>query len=321
VLSLDARNGDYLWDVEVFRQKGDAPRVHTKNSHASPTPLVHQGKLYVHFGHQGTACLDLRGKVVWRNSTLRYAPVHGNGGSPVVVDDLLVLSCDGADEPFVVALDLATGKERWRTPRQGDPVKKFSFSTPLVIEVNGQKQVVSPGSDEVSAFDPKTGKAIWTVRYDGYSVIPRPVYGHGLVFIGTGYDSPTVIAIRPNGKGDVTDSHVAWRVRKGAPHTPSLLLVGDELYMVSDRGIASCLDAKTGAVHWQERLGDDYSASPVHGDGRVYFQSENGKTTVVKAGKKFETLATNKLDERTLASFAAADGALFLRTAGHLYRL
>jgi outer membrane protein assembly factor BamB len=159
------------------------------------------------------------------------------------------------------------------------------------------------------------------IRYDGYSVIPRPVYGHGLVFIGTGYDSPTVIAIRPNGKGDVTDSHVAWRVRKGAPHTPSLLLVGDELYMVSDRGIASCLDAKTGAVHWQERLGDDYSASPVHGDGRVYFQSENGKTTVVKAGKKFETLATNKLDERTLASFAAADGALFLRTAGHLYRL
>src|SRR5262249_3128497 len=148
--------------------------------------------------------------------------------------------------------------------------KKFSFSTPLLITVNGQKQVISPGSNVVSALDPATGKEIWRVRYNGYSVIPRPGYGHGLVFIGNGYEAPTVMAIRPDGRGDVTDTHVAWTIRKNAPHTPSLLLMGDELYMVSDHGTASCVDAKTGKVHWQEQLERHYSASPLAAGGKIY---------------------------------------------------
>src|SRR5262249_10226845 len=260
-----------LWNEEVFVQPAGAPQPHRKNSHASPTPLVAGDRLYVHFGHQGTACLDLNGKVLWRN-VQRYSPVHGNGGTPVLGDGLLIFSCDGRDDPYVIALDAATGKEKWKTPRPGDAFKKFSFSTPLVIEVKGQKQVISPGSEQVNALDPKTGKILWTVKTDGYSVIPRPVYGHGLVFVGTGYDSPTLIAIRPDGSGDVTKTHVAWRMKRGAPHTPSPLLVGDELYIVSDNGTATCLEAKTGEVVWSERLAGPHSASPLFAGGKIYFQ-------------------------------------------------
>ncbi len=318
-LCLDIKDGKTLWNVEVFKETAGAPRPHGKNSHASPTPLIEGDRLYVHFGHQGTACLDLSGKVLWTN-VQRYTPVHGNGGTPVLVDGLLVFSCDGAADPYVVALDAGTGKERWKTPRHGNASRKFSFSTPLVIEVKGQKQLISAGSDQVTAFEPKTGKEIWTARYDGYSVIPRPVFGHGLVFVSTGYNTPVLLAIKPDGTGDVTKTHIAWKERGGAPHTPSPLLVGDELYIVSDDGTATCLDAKKGKVHWSERLDRTYSASPIFVDGRVYFQSEDGVTTVVKASKTFEEVAKNKLNEPTLASFAIADGALYLRTDKHLYR-
>jgi outer membrane protein assembly factor BamB len=321
-LCLDAKTGQTVWETKVFQQDGaKSPAIQGKNSHASPTPLVSGDRLYVHFGHQGTACLDLEGNVVWRNDTIKYAPVHGNGGTPIVVDDLLIFSCDGGDKRFVVALDRGTGQVRWQTDRDVNVVKKFSFSTPLLITVNGQKQVISPGSNVVSALDPATGKEIWRVRYNGYSVIPRPVYGHGLLFIVTGYDASTVMAIRPDGQGDVTDTHVAWTIRKNAPHTPSLLLLGEELYMVSDGGMASCVDAKTGKVHWQQPLERHYSASPLAADGKIYFQSEEGVGTVIKAGKQFEQVARNDLGEHALASFAAADGALFIRTEKGLYRI
>jgi outer membrane protein assembly factor BamB len=321
-LCLDAKKGKILWDKEVFRQDGSkAPGIHRKNSHASPTPLVYGGRLYVHFGHQGTACLDLTGKVLWKNKSFKYEPVHGNGGSPILVDNALVFSCDGGEEAFVVALNCKTGKVLWKTDRSVDAVKKFSFGTPLLITVKGQKQIISPGSNMVGAYDPKTGKEIWRVRYDGYSVIPRPVYGQGLLFICTGYNFPSLLAIRPDGKGDVTATHVAWTTRRAAPHTPSPVLVGSELYMVSDRGMATCLDAKTGRVHWQKRIGGDYSASPLYAGGKLYFLSEDGNGVVLQAGKEFKQLAKNVMDERTLASYAVADWALFLRTKTKLYRI
>jgi outer membrane protein assembly factor BamB len=319
---LDAKDGKILWSQEVFREDGSkAPRIHSKNSHASPTPIVSGTRLYVHFGHEGTACLDLSGKILW---TYRdpYPPVHGNGGSPILVDDLLVFSTDGKNERRLVALNAEDGKVRWKAKRSGTAPKNFSFSTALAITVNGKKQIISPSSNVVGAYDPGTGKEIWHVRYTGYSVIPRPVYGHGLVFLSTSYDSPTVLAIRPDGQGDVTDTHVKWSLKKGAPHTPSLLLIGEELYMVSDNGLASCVDAKTGKVHWSKRLsGKGYSASPIAAGGRVYFLAENGVGTVVKAGKTFELVSNNDIGERTLASYAVSDGALFLRTASKLYRL
>jgi outer membrane protein assembly factor BamB len=322
-LCLDAKTGKLLWEKEVFRQDGKkAPRIHEKNSHASPTPLTDGQRLYVHFGHQGTAALDLNGKVLWEQTGLRYEPVHGNGGAPVLVGDLLVFSSDGFDQQFVAALDRTTGKQVWKTDRDSDSFKKFSFGTPLVIAVKGKQQIVSPGAGAVCAYDPANGKEIWRVNYgDGYSVVPRPVFGLGLVFLSTGYDTPEFLAIRADGQGDVTKSHVAWSLKKGAPLTPSPLLVGDELYLVSDQGIASCLDARTGKVHWQERIGGAHSTSPLHADGKVYCQSEEGVGTILKAGKKFEVLARNSLGERTLASYAAVDGVLFIRTEKHLYRI
>ncbi len=321
-LCLDAGSGKVVWQKEVIRQAGArAPRIHGKNSHASPTPLVHDGRLYVHFGHQGTACLDLAGTLLWKNTDLTYRPVHGNGGSPVLVDGLLVINCDGGDQAFVAALDAKTGKLRWKTDRKTDARKKFSFGTPLVITAAGKKQIVSPGSNLVAGYDPATGAEIWRVRYDGYSLVPRPVYGHGLLFVCTGYDSPVLLAIRPDGRGDVTKTHVAWTVRRAVALTPSLLLDGDELYMIADSGIACCLDARTGKEVWRQRLRGHYSASPVLADGKIYFQSEEGDTTVIRAGKEFKELAKNSLGERTLASFAAVKGVLFIRGEKHLFRI
>ena len=233
----------------------------------------------------------------------------------------MVFHCDGGDRRFIVALDCNTGDVRWKTDRSDEADRKFSFSTPLLITVGDQKQIISPASDAVYAYDPLTGREIWRIRYGGYSVVPRPVYGHGLVFICTGYDTPSVSAIRLDGQGDVTETHLAWTMRKGVPHTPSLLLVGEELYMVSDSGMASCLEAKTGQVYWQQRIGGNYSASPLYADGKIYFQNEQGSAVVVKASRRFEQLAKNSLEERILASYAAVDGALFIRTEKNLYRI
>ncbi len=321
-LILDAKTGNTLQSVELFRQLGaTAPGIHTKNSHASPTPIIDGDRIYVHFGHQGTACLTTAGEIVWRNDTLRYRPVHGNGGSPALVGDHIIFSCDGAADPFIVALNKNTGDVVWRRERDTDAFKKFSFNTPLHIDVAGQSQLISLGSNRVRSYDPETGNEIWFASYDGYSVIPRPVAGHGMVFIATGYDRPSVMAIRVDGQGDVNDSHVAWTVTRAAPHTPSLLLVDDLLFMVSDSGILTCLDALMGEQVWQERIGGRYSASPVYAEGSIYLQNEAGDGLVVAAGREFRQVAENTVGERTLASYAIADGAIFVRGESHLFRI
>jgi outer membrane protein assembly factor BamB len=327
-ICLDAADGRIVWNIEALQAtEDDAKRLHPKNSLASPTPVVDGGRLFVHFGHMGTAALDLEGNVLWRQTSVDYSPVHGNGGSPALVDDLLVFGCDGADDPFLVALDRATGEVRWKTPRRTSSKKTFSFSTPLVIEAGGLKQIVSPASGLVGAYDPRNGHELWRVRYgDGYSVIPRPVISRGLLFLSSGFDRPAICAIRlPNSgdgeHGDLTDSHVVWRHGKGAPNTPSPIAVGDELYFVSDSGIASCLDSRSGKVHWTERLGGAFSASPVAVEGRLYFLGEAGTCHVIAAGTEFKRLATNELGEKTFASPALSDGTLFIRSEAHLWRI
>jgi outer membrane protein assembly factor BamB len=316
-LCLDERSGRLLHDVEVF-EKSDPGSIHKKNSHASPTPIVDGDRVYLHYGAHGTACISTQGEVLWRNEELIYEHRHGPGGSPVLYDDLLIISCDGTDVAFVVALDQQTGKIRWKSDRDGP----MAYSTPLVIRVGDQDQVVSTGGDQVVAYEPTTGKEIWRCRYDGYSGVPRPVYGHGLVFVCSGFNTPHLLAIRPDGKGDVTDTHVAWTLKAdGAPLNPSPVLVGDELYLASDRGIATCLDAKSGQRHWQQRLGGNFSASPLAADGRIYFLDEVGKTTVIKPGREFKELAVNQVDGRTLASFGVSGNALLVRSDTHLYRI
>ena len=279
-------------------------------------------RLYVHFGHLGTAALDLDGKVLWRNSDLKYNPVHGNGGTPALVDDALVFSCDGACNPFVVALKCSTGEQLWKTERKSDVPKKFSFSTPLVIEVKGQKQVVIPGPGAVCAYDPKDGKEVWRVRYGtGYSVIPRPVFGHGLLFLSSGFDSPSLLAIRPDGRGDVTKTHIAWTLRKAAPLTPSPCCPATSCTSFPTAASPAAWTPRPASRTGRNGSASQFSASPILADGKVYFLSEDGVGVVVKASPKFEVVAKNPMKERTLASYAVADGALYLRTEKNLYRI
>lgn len=323
-LCFDAQDGRVIWDTEVFcPDAANLAAMHQKNSPASGTPIIKADRLYVHFGHMGTAALDLAGQVLWRQTDLKYPPVHGTGSSPILVDGALVFSCDGGKDPFVAALDAATGAVRWKTPRNTTAKKSFSFSTPLAIQVKGATQIISPGPGFVGSYDLKDGREIWRVGYgEGYSVVPRPVFAHGLLFVSSSFDAAVLFAIKPDGAtGDATATNVAWSNRKAAPHSASALVLGDELYFVSDAGIATCADARTGAVHWSERLGGGFSASPFAAERRVYFQNEAGTGFVVKAGKTFELLAKNELGERSLASVAVADGALFIRTETQLWKI
>ena len=326
-LCLDLKTGKTVWDQEVFAGNHVSTQglLHSKNSHASPTPISDGKQLYVHFGTEGTAALDLAsGRVAWKMQDLAYVARHGSGGSPALVDGLLVVTCDGQDVDYVVALDTRNGKIAWKTDRTLELPRKFSFSTPLVIEVKGRKQIVCPGTGLVAAYEPKTGKEIWRVLYgDGYSVIPRPVFGHGLVYVCSGWGVPTLFAIRPTGTGDVTDTHVAWKQTSKAnvPHTPSILLIQDDLFLISDTGIASSLDARTGKLHYRKRIGGRYSASPTFADGKIYIQSEAGRGFVLKPGREFVELGRNQLQGRTFASYAVADNALFIRTETRLFRI
>jgi outer membrane protein assembly factor BamB len=317
-LAFDSESGREIVNAEVFRI-GGARLTNVKNSHASPTPIIDGDRVYVHFGALGTAALTTAGEIVWK-TRLPYESQHGNGGSPALHGDLLIISCDGSDTAFVIALDKKTGKTRWKTDRRY-PADQ-AYSTPLVIRVGDRDQVVSVGAYRAAAYDLQTGKEVWRVRYDdGFSNVPRPVAGHGLVYIATGFQQPSLLAVRPDGMGDITRTHVAWSLQRGAPLTPSPLIVGDELYIVSDIGIASCVDAKTGQPHWQQRLGGNYSASPVFADGRIYFQSEEGLTTTIAPGKAFRKLSTSQLDGAMLASMAVSGGSIFIRTDSHLYRI
>lgn len=323
-LCLDAADGRTIWDTEVFGGvPEEATKMHRKNSLASPTAIVTDDRLFVHFGHMGTAALDLAGKVLWRQSEVKYDPAHGTGSSPALVDGVLVFNCDGRAEPFVIALDAATGAIRWKTVRNSVAKNQFSFSTPLVIKADGATQVVSAGSGFVGGYAPGDGRELWRVTYgDGYSVVPRPSFAHGLLYVSSGFNNAILHAIRPDGaKGNATETNIAWTQIKGVPKSASMLVLGDEIYFVADNGIANCADARTGEIHWSERLAGGFSASPVAAEGRVYFQNETGAGYVIKAGKTYELLATNDIAEPTLASYAVADGALYLRSEKFLRKI
>ena len=318
-LAFDAATGQQVVNVEVFKVPSYRREINPKNSWASPTPVVDNGRVYVHFGADGTAALSASGEILWK-ARFDYQSQHGAGGSPIVYGDLLILNCDGSDAAFVIALDKHTGKVKWKTNR-GFPADQ-AYTTPLVIRAADRDQLISVGAFRARAYDPLTGKEIWRVRYDeGFSNVPRPVFAHGLVFIATGFQQPSLLAVRPDGTGDVTKTHIAWTLSRGAPLTPSPLVVADEIYIVNDGGIATCLDAKSGSLVWQQRLGGTYSASPVFADGRIYFHAEQGATTVIAPGRTFRRLAVNTLDGGLLASMAVSGGALFLRSDSHLYRI
>lgn len=322
LIILDANSGDLLKSVPLMEQTDEKSyRIHKKNSHASPTPIIDGDRVFVHFGYQGTACVDRDGNLIWKNRDLFFKPVHGNGGTPVLVDDKLIFTCDGASDPKVVALDAETGEVVWEVERPNDAKKKFSFCTPSLIIVEGKQQVIAPGSDCVLAIDPDNGNVIWQLLYTGYSVIPKPIYHNGLVFLSTSYDTPSMLAIDPTGSGDVTETHLKWSIKRNVPHTASMLAHEGLIYSVSDGGIAMCVDAQTGEVIYKKRVGGGFSASPVLVDNKIYYTNESGVTTVIATGREYKVLAENDLGERTLASAAIDGNALIMRTADAIYRI
>jgi outer membrane protein assembly factor BamB len=316
-LCLDRNTGELVHDVPVFNSSAPA-RLHPKNSHATPTPIIEGDRVYVHFGPFGTACLSTAGKVLWR-AEQGYAAAYGPSDSPVLHGDLLLVQCDGTDVRYTVALDKHTGAVRWEHSREG----RNSEATPLVIETAAGPQLVSSLAGRVLASDPATGKDLWwAAQGDNYAEVPRPVYGLGLVFTCGGFYDPVDTAIRPDGRGDVSESHVAWKLRHASvPQIASPLLVGDELYLASNSGIVTCLDAHTGKLHWRERLSGAFSASPIDAGGRIYLVNEDAKTFVLAAGPKFQRLAENQLEGAARDSPAAYDGAIYLRTDRFLYRI
>lgn len=322
-LCFELAGGKQVWERTVFEKAEGA--IHAKNSHASPTPVYAEGKLYVHFGHDGTAALNAGdGSILWTQTSLSYAPVHGNGGSPVVHDGKLIFSSDGQADPFIVALSTADGSVVWKTPRNVTVQRTFSFATPLLIEVKGKIQVISPASGAVIAYDPADGQEIWRFRYgEGYSVVPRPLHRDGVIYVCSGFNRAILYAVKTDGTGDVTDTHLVWQDDKTVPKESSPILVGDEIYFNDDKGILSCLDAATGKEHYRERLDGQggYSASPVFAGDHLYFHNGNGITTVVKPGKTFTKVAENQLGEYGLSSFAVVSDGFVIRTEGHLIRL
>ncbi len=319
-MALDAGTGELKWDREI-RKLESIPAIHSKNSHASPTPIVRDQAIYVHFGAMGTARLSRDGDIVWKNVELDYPHVHGCGGSPVLHEGKLFVICDGRKDPFVVALDAESGKIVWKQMRSIKGPISHSFGTPLVALVDGKAQLLAPGPDHLAAYDVSNGRELWHVRAAGWSVVPQPVIGHGMIFYNHDYDHPELLAVRLGGKGDITESHVEWRMQKGAPSTPTPLLVGDELFCVSDKGIASCIDARTGKHHWMERLGGNFSASPLFANNLVLFLDEVGHAYWVKPSKQFELIQRNEVNGRTFSTPAFTRNAMYLRTDQALLKI
>jgi outer membrane protein assembly factor BamB len=281
----------------------------------------------VHFGAHGTACLDTgSGQILWSRRDLPCNHYRGPGSSPILLDNLLIVHFDGSDVQYVVALDKSTGKTVWKTDRSTDFAGcegdfRKAFSTPIVIEVGGRRQLLSPGSEAAMAYDPATGAELWKVHFKGFSSTLRPLAWQNLVLIATGFGKSELWAVRPDGHGDVTDSHVVWKLRKGVPSKPSAAIWGDLLFMVHDNGLLSCVEVKTGRLVWQQHLHGQYSASLLAAEGRIYCFSQAGKTTVVEAGRSYKLLAENLLNDGFMASPAVTGRSLILRTEKRLLRI
>jgi outer membrane protein assembly factor BamB len=324
---LDRATGGMVLEVELFALENPAA-VNLLNSYATPTPVMEPGRLYCDFGTFGTACLEAdTGRVLWK----RQLPVdhhHGPGSSPILYKNLLILVRDGRDQQYIIALDKQTGQTVWKSDRPpiSTPIAEFrkSFSTPLVFEANGRTQMVVPGAQWLVAYEPETGREIWRVDDGrGETVAPRPVYGRGVVYLSTGVmgGRAQLWAVRVDGQGDVTRTHVAWKQQALIGFMPSPLLLGQELYLLSDDGFVACVDASSGETLGKTRAGGKYAASPVYAQGHIYCFSREGKTVVLQANKDLTLLAENQLDGPVFASPAFADSSIFVRTDSHLYRL
>lgn len=326
LLAVDLETGRVDRDLTLF-EIAEPAFCHDFNSYASPTPVANDGLVWAHFGSAGTACVDATsGKILWSRQDLPCDHHRGAGSSPILFNGLLFLTFDGYDRQYIAALDARTGRTVWQRDRDidygtDDGDMKKSYATPTVLDAGGRKLLVAPSAVATIAYDATTGEPLWTVRHGGYNAAARPVVSHGLVIINT-QSGDRLLAVRPDGRGDVTGSHVAWRFGKSTPTRPSQSVFGDHLYMVSDTGIFSCLDVRSGEAVWSERRSGRHTASLVEASGRLYAFDEDGAGLVVEATPEgFRLLAENKLDDGCMASPAVVGDDLIVRTKRHLYRI
>jgi outer membrane protein assembly factor BamB len=317
IAAFDRATGKKLW--ETFAPDTNRQPVNLKNGHASSTPTTDGRLVYAYLGPKGVMAVDFTGKLAWHAPVGPMMAPHGPGGSPLLYKDRVIVFQDHMKGGFIAAFDAKTGARRWWTNR----TETTGWGTPIAIRAGGRDEIIVSSFRAVYAYNPDNGEVLWKVTHSNPEVIPTPVVGHGLVLTSCGRPGP-ILAIRPGGSGDVTSTHIAWQAPKGAPFVPSPLLYGDELYMINDQaGVATAYDAKSGGLLWQGRLGEvvvqsGFSASPVGVDGKVFFTNEGGETFVLKAGKTFELLHVNKLNEPVLASPAMVDGTWYFRTPFHL---
>jgi outer membrane protein assembly factor BamB len=316
VLAFNRGDGKQLWETAVPDRTREY--VHQKNTLASATPTTDGTRVYASFGSKGIVAVDFEGRLLWHASLGTFNNYHGTASSPLLYKDRLIVFQDheGGSQggAFVAAIDSATGKTRWRTPRRAS----VGWSTPIAIRAFDHDEIIVSSQSRVHAYSPDTGAELWTCSGNLFEVIPTPVVGHGMVFCSSGRAGPT-LAIKPGGKGDVTQTHLAWQSPRGSPFVPSPLLYGDHLYLVNDMSsIATAFKAATGEVLWQGRLGvaraEGFSASPVGVDGKVFFTNDDGETFVLRAGPTFTLLQVNQLNARVLASPALVDGRWYFRT-------
>lgn len=327
-ICVSRKTGKLLHDIELVKVDEPEP-IHSLNSYASPTPILEAGRLYCHFGTYGTVAVDTKsGKIIWTNAEHHVDHQNGPGASPALWRNNLIINFDGIDTQYVAAIDKRDGKTLWQTKRSGKMNEKLEFQkaycTSAIIEDDEHgSQVISPGADWVYSYDPASGKELWKASYGtlGFSTVPLPVFGKGLVFVSTSFIRPRLLAVRYDGTEAKDGSLVEWQMDGQLPQKPSMLLIDDELYFVTDKGIGMCLDARTGAENWKERIEGNYSASPLFANGRIYLFSQDGKTVVINASKEFEKVAESTLDGGFMSSPAVAGDALFVRTDTHLYRI
>ncbi|MEM7144635.1 MAG: PQQ-binding-like beta-propeller repeat protein [Verrucomicrobiota bacterium] len=326
-LCVDLESGKLEKTIDLFTI--EVPEaIHTLNSYASPTPVVEPGRLYCDFGTFGTACVDTEsGEVVWTKD-LDLIHSVGPGSSPILIGNTLVLVRDGVDVQYIIALDKGSGEIMWRTPRPpmdaetGD--KKKAYSTPIFIEHDGRAQLIAPTSQWIVSYNLANGEEFWRAYHGtGFSLVPRPVYSPdtGLVYVCTGFGNPELWAVDPSGSGDVSETHVRWTEPKRIPAKPSPLLHNDNLYVMEDGGVATCFNAADGEVIWEERVGGNFSASPILADDKIYFANHEGITTVLAAGSEYNVLAENQLDGQIMASPVPLDDSLLIRSNTALYKI
>lgn len=325
-ICVEAKTGKIIHNLLLFENESVNPNHQEANSYASGSPVIEEGRVYVHFGHYGTACIDTdTGEVIWSRRDIKVNHYRGPASSPILFQNLMIVLCDGYDRQFVLALDKKTGETVWRTERTIDygtdngDLKK-AFGTPSIFWIDNKPQLVAPASVATITYDARTGKEIWRVRHGGMNASARPLYADGLVLISAGRDDRSLVAVKPS-VGDLSDKGIVWESGKAVPGKGSPLIVKDMLFMISDRGVASCRDVRTGDIHWMKRLRGQYWASPVSDGDHIYCFGKSGEAPVFAAGAEYELLATNNFDEGFHATPAIAHNAMFARTRHHLYRI